>query len=141
MLKGVNMIKFVLAAFDSFVFSVLDFLLFLAICLFVILLGYFFWPLLKLPILIGAILAITYFCYQLYKLRVEQKRIEQDKTTKLAEWSKQELQRPIIQQLLKKQEESKSFIPGTIISSSNRNKETMLTNISVSIKNKARYGK
>ena len=135
------MIKSVLAAFDSFVFSALDFLLFLAICLFVILLGYFFWPLLKLPILIGAILAITYFCYQLYKLRVEQKRIEQDKTTKLAEWSKQELQRPIIQQLLKKQEESKSFIPGTIISSSNRNKETMLTNISVSIKNKARYGK
>ena len=43
-----------------------------------------------------------YFCYQLYKLRAEQKRIEQDKTTKLAEWSKQELQRPIIQQLLKK---------------------------------------
>lgn len=132
------MIKSVLATFDSFVFSALDFLLFLAICLFVILLGYFFWPILKLPILIGAILAITYFCYQLYKLRAEQKRIEQ--TTKLAEWSKQELQRPIIQQILKK-EESKSFIPGTIISSSNRNKETMLTNISVSIKNKARYGK
>lgn len=96
------MIKSVLATFDSFVFSALDFLLFLAICLFVILLGYFFWPILKLPILIGAILAITYFCYQLYKLRAEQKRIEQDKTTKLAEWSKQELQRPIIQQLLKK---------------------------------------
>lgn len=94
------MIKSVLAAFDSFVFSVLDFLLFLAICLFVILLGYFLVPILKLPILIGAILAITYFCYQLYKLRAEQKRIEQ--TTKLAEWSKQELQRPIIQQLLKK---------------------------------------
>ena len=94
------MIKSVLATFDSFVFSALDFLLFLAICLFVILLGYFFWPILKLPILIGAILAITYFCYQLYKLRAEQKRIEQ--TTKLAEWSKQELQRPIIQQLLKK---------------------------------------
>lgn len=36
------MIKSVLAAFDSFVFSALDFLLFLAICLFVILLGTFF---------------------------------------------------------------------------------------------------
>ena len=45
------MIKSVLSAFGLFVFSALDFLLFLAILLFVGLLVFIFWPILKWPLL------------------------------------------------------------------------------------------
>ena len=74
------MIKSVLSAFGSFVFSALDFLLFLAILLFVGLLVFIFWPILKWPLLAFLIGAITFFCYLIYKIKEKPKPLEQDET-------------------------------------------------------------
>ena len=128
------MIKSVLSAFGSFVFSALDFLLFLAILLFVGLLVFIFWPILKWPLLAFLIGAITFFCYLIYKIKEKPKPLEQDEI--LSSWAEQELQRPIIQRILQKQEENKPFISGTITHIGHDGKETRLGNITINIKNR-----
>ena len=128
------MIKSVLSAFGSFVFSALDFLLFLAILLFVGLLVFIFWPILKWLLLAFLIGAIAFFCYLIYKIKEKPKPLEQDET--LSSWAEQELQRPIIQRILQKQEENKPFISGTITHVGNDGKETRLGNITINIKNR-----
>ena len=126
------MIKSVLSVFGSFVFSALDFLLFLAILLFVGLLVFIFWPILKWPLLAFLICAIVFFCYLIYKIKEKPKPLEQEV---LSDWAKQELQRPIIQRILQKQEENKPFISGTITHIGNNGKETRLGNITINLKN------
>lgn len=128
------MIKSVLSAFGSFVFSALDFLLFLAILLFVGLLVFIFWPILKWLLLAFLIGAIALFCYLIYEIKKKPKPLEQDET--LSSWAEQELQRPIIQRILQKQEENKPFISGTITHIGNDRKETRLGNITINIKNR-----
>ena len=128
------MIKSVLSAFGSFVFSALDFLLFLAILLFVGLLVFIFWPILKWLLLAFLIGAIAFFCYLIYKIKEKPKPLEQDEI--LSSWAEQELQRPIIQRILQKQEENKPFISGTITHIGNDGKETRLGNITINIKNR-----
>nr|DAR88985.1 MAG TPA: MerF Protein [Caudoviricetes sp.] len=126
------MIKSVLSAFGSFVFSALDFLLFLAILLFLGFLTSIFWPILKWPLLTFLICAIVFFCYLIYKIKEKPKPLEQDEV--LSDWAKQELQRPIIQRILQKQKENKPFISGTMTHIGNDEKETRLGNITINLK-------
>ena len=126
------MIKSVLFAFGSFVFSALDFLLFLAILLFIGFLAFIFWPILKWPLLAFLICAIVLFCYLIYKIKEKPKPLEQDEV--LSDWAKQELQRPIIQRILQKQEENKPFISGTMTHIGNDGKEARLGNIAINLK-------
>ena len=60
------------------------------------------------------------------------KPLEQDEI--LSSWAEQELQRPIIQRILQKQEENKPFISGTITHIGNDGKETRLGNITIHLK-------
>ena len=126
------MIKSVLSVFGSFVFSALDFLLFLSILLFIGFLAFIFWPILKWPLLAFLICAIVFFCYLIYKIKEKPKPLEQEV---LSDWAKQELQRPIIQRILQKQEENKPFISGTITHIGNNGKETRLGNTTINLKN------
>lgn len=128
------MIKSVLSTFGSFVFSALDFLLFLAILLFIGFLAFIFWPILKWPLLAFLICAIVFFCYLIYKIKEKPKPLEQDEV--LSDWAKQELQRPIIQRILQKQEQNKPFITGAITHVSDDGKETKLGNITINLKDK-----
>ena len=130
------MVKSVLALFESFCFSLIDFLLFLAICFFLLFLGLIFWPVLKWGLLGAVIWIVLFFTYQMLKLWIEYKRVEQDDAEKVRQWARQELQRPIIQRTLQKQEQNKPFITGTITHVSDDGKETKLGNITINLKDK-----
>lgn len=72
--------------------------------------------------------------YKEYRFRAEFKRQQQEELERMNRWSYIESQRPIIQRILREQEENKPFLTGTITHVDNDGNETKLLNISIKFK-------